>query len=121
MSHSNNQYNKYFSREMRHKTTPAENILWQALRRNQLLGLYFRRQHAIHPFIVDFVCLSHHLIIEVDGGIHDLPEQALLDHERQIYLESLGFRVMRFRNEAIMADLQEVLNHISEAVVRPLP
>jgi very-short-patch-repair endonuclease len=103
-------------RETRHNPTPAENILWQALRHNQLLGLHFRRQHAIHPFIVDFVCLSHHLIIEVDGGIHDLPEQARLDHERQSYLESLGFRVLRFRNEAIMSDLQQVLNCIREAV-----
>ena len=116
MNPPKNPYNKYFAREMRHNPTPAENILWQALRHNQLLGLHFRRQHAIHPFIVDFVCLSHRLIIEVDGDIHDLPEQAPLDHERQTYLESLGFRVLRFRNEAIMSDLQQVLNCIREAV-----
>ena len=116
MNRKQAQWNKQFAREMRHDPTPAEHLLWQALRRHQFLNLHFRRQHPIEQFIVDFVCLSHRVIIEVDGEIHDVPEQAKYDQERQAYLESLWFLVLRFPNEAIFADLQKVLKHIVEAL-----
>ena len=63
---------KDFALTNRHNMTMAETIMWQALRAKQL-GVSFRRQHAIGDFIADFVCISHHLVIEIDGGYHDNP------------------------------------------------
>jgi very-short-patch-repair endonuclease len=71
------------------------------------LGVRFRRQHAIGPFIVDFYCSECSLVIEVDGGIHEL--QIEQDAERQAFLEALGLKVLRFRD-------QEVLDHPERAL-----
>ncbi len=106
-------------REKRHGPTLAENVLWQRLRRQQMAGFQFRRQHAIERFIVDFFCATAYLVIEVDGPIHDYtPEE---DAARQEYLESLGLRVIRFTNEQVIGELDEVLECIVEALVKPHP
>jgi very-short-patch-repair endonuclease len=83
------------AREMRHAPTPAEDMLWQHLRRHQL-GMQFRRQHGIGQFIVDFYCRQAKLVIEVDGAIHQYTGEE--DAVRQEFIESLGFRVIRFTN-----------------------
>jgi len=99
--------------ELRRNTTPAEQKLWSALRNDQL-GVNFRRQHAIGPYIVDFVCLKQKLIIELDGGHH--LEQEAYDHERTAFLQSKGYRVLRFWNNDVINDLNGVISTILTAL-----
>lgn len=101
---------KPLGRQMRCEPTPAEEKLWQKLRNKQLLGLKFRRQHSIDRFIVDFYCAQANLIIEVDGSIHEYTQME--DAIRQEFLESLGFRVIRFRNEEVLNSVEGVLEKI---------
>jgi len=101
------------AKKLRREMTPAEKILWKCLRANRLNGLHFRRQQVVHGYYPDFYCHRHELIVEVDGGIHDLQEE--YDAEREEYLRSLGFRIIRFANEEIQKDLKGVLQRIVEA------
>ena len=107
---------KDFANENRKNPTEAECILWNYLKGNTL-GAHFRRQHIIGQFIADFVCLSHKLIIEIDGKYHQLPEQQITDAERTDWLESKGFKVIRFKNEQIVADTDKVLNTINAYII----
>jgi very-short-patch-repair endonuclease len=111
---------KEYARTNRKNPTPAENHLWQELRGNKL-GAPFRRQHAIGPFIVDFVCLAARLIVEVDGGIHQEIGQAEYDGGRTHELQEDGFLVLRFTNEEVLYGTPEVLKTIAEhlAVLYP--
>jgi very-short-patch-repair endonuclease len=104
---------------MRHIPTPAENWLWQQLRRKQRLDFKFRRQHAIERFIVDFYCPAAWLVVEVDGPVHQYTYEE--DMIRQAYLESLGLRVLRFTNEQVMKQLEGVIVVIEEALRTPPP
>ncbi|WP_324673609.1 endonuclease domain-containing protein [Hymenobacter sp. GOD-10R] len=99
------------ARGMRHEPTAAEEKLWQQLRGGQL-GVKFRRQHSIDRYIVDFVCLSHKLIIELDGTGHAEPDQADYDRGRSALLEELGYRILRFPNEQALNQTEAVLTAI---------
>lgn len=101
------------AKELRREMTPAEKILWKHLKANRLNGLHFRRQQIIHGYFADFLCHQHDLIVEVDGGIHDLQQE--YDAEGEEYLRSLGFRIIRFRNEEVTKNLEGVLQRIVEA------
>ena len=105
---------KAYAREMRKEATPAEDKLWQAVRHKKIDGYSFRRQHIIGHFIADFVCLDTRLIIELDGGYHQLPEVQLSDEERTRILEIAGYRVLRFTNEAVLDALPEVIKQIRQ-------
>ena len=106
-------YMKEFSRAMRKNPTQAENKLWQELR-GKKLGFGFRRQFVIDSkYIADFVCLEKRLIIECDGGQHN---QNFDDIERNFYLESQNFRILRFWNNEILENLEGVLSVIKEAL-----
>ena len=106
------------ARELRKEMTPAEKRLWQVLRGNQLDGLYFRRQHAVGIYILDFVCVQEKLVIEVDGGSH--LEQEEYDNERTQWLEEeKGYRVIRFTNDDVLRNINEVVEAIREAVKGP--
>jgi very-short-patch-repair endonuclease len=108
---------KPLAREMRHEATPAEDVLWEAIRNRKVNGAKFRRQHVIERFIVDFYCAEARLIIEVDGPIHDYtPEE---DAIRQEFLEAQGFRVLRFKNDDVMGNLAGVVAQIGEATSLP--
>jgi very-short-patch-repair endonuclease len=109
---------KPLARQMRHKPTEAEEILWQSLRRRKLSGFKFRRQHGIERFIVDFYCPEAALVVEVDGIIHQYSREE--DAIRQAYLESLGLRVLRFSNDAITSNLKGILNQNSDILTSPL-
>ena len=98
------------AKKLRREMTPAETILWKEVRANKLSGLHFRRQQIIHGYFADFYCHQHELIIELDGGIHDLQEE--YDAEREAYLIALGFRIVRFKNEEINKNLKGVLQKI---------
>jgi very-short-patch-repair endonuclease len=103
------------ARQLRKEMTPAEKKLWQALRGNQLDGLYFRRQHAIGSYIVDFISVHKKLIIEVDGASH--LDQEEYDKERTRWFEEeKGYRVIRFTNTEILRNINEVLEAIRNAV-----
>ena len=100
----------------RRPMTQAETVLWEELRSNKL-GVHFRRQHVIGSYIVDFVSLKNHLVIEVDGEYHLSPEQQLLDSERTRYLEQKGYRVIRFTNYQIMNNLEFVMSKLIRALI----
>ncbi|HEU4452024.1 MAG TPA: endonuclease domain-containing protein [Longimicrobium sp.] len=102
------------ARRLRREMTPAERCLWKALRKNRQEGFYFRRQHPMGRFVVDFCCTSRKLCIEVDGDIHD--EQPERDAERTAWLESAGYRVLRFRNEEVLDALHVVVKQIQAAL-----
>ena len=109
----NNSYlNLSNAKENRKNPTEAENILWQALRGDQLEAK-FRRQHLIGDYVVDFVCLTKALVIEVDGGYHNDKQQVELDEERTLWLNQKGYKVIRFTNEEVIGNLDEVLKSIS--------
>ncbi|MDF3040461.1 MAG: hypothetical protein K0Q71_3167 [Thermomicrobiales bacterium] len=107
------------ARDLRTHQTPSEVLLWGALRSRRLDGLKFRRQHPIGPFVVDFCCPDRRLIVELDGAVHDgQPEH---DAEREDLLKAAGYRVLRFRNEAVRADLSDVLQVILTAALAEPP
>ena len=99
--------------KLRKEPTPAERKLWSRIRNDQL-GVNFRRQHAIGNYIPDFVCIEKKLIVELDGSQH--PEQEEYDEERTKYLESEGYRVIRFWNNAVMKEIEGVILAIARAM-----
>jgi 5-methyltetrahydrofolate--homocysteine methyltransferase len=112
---------KDYARKMRNQPTEAEAMLWNVLSEKKLAGYKFRRQHIIGSYIADFVCLKQNLIIEVDGNIHQLPENKSSDEERTAWLEEQGFRVVRFRNNEILQQIEYVQEKIiKELEVPPL-
>ena len=102
------------SRKLRHNQTEAEAKLWRALRAHQMNDVHFRRQHAIGSYIVDFCAPRKKLVIEVDGGQH--LEQEEYDRQRTAFLESQGYRVLRFWNHDVMKELDGVMSVILEAL-----
>ncbi|MDH3768502.1 MAG: endonuclease domain-containing protein [Gammaproteobacteria bacterium] len=100
------------ARQLRRNRTLAEHILWRELRYRQCAGCKFRFQHAIPPYVVDLVCLERQLIVEVDGGQHNEG----VDAARTEYLESKGFRVLRFWNNDILENLEGVFQIIEKAL-----
>jgi very-short-patch-repair endonuclease len=104
------------ARSLRQTQTEAEEVLWQALRDRQLYDIKFRRQYAYERFIFDFYCSAGRLVIELDGSIHDEPMQQERDVARTAALEARNYRVIRFRNEEVLGDLQSVLSRIVAAV-----
>ena len=101
------------ARDLRGTQTPAEVMLWEALRDRRLVGLKFRRQHPIGPFVADFCCPDRRLIVELDGGIHMWQRED--DAEREELLSLAGYRVIRFPNDAVTTDLSNVLTAIQAA------
>ena len=97
------------AKEMRGVPTEAEKLLWKYLRANQL-GVKFLRQHPLGDYIADFVCLEKRLVIELDGKSHE--ETAEHDKLRDDLLSKLGFRTVRFTNEELFEDIENVLTKI---------
>ncbi|TDE03980.1 UvrD-helicase domain-containing protein [Flavobacterium sandaracinum] len=105
------------AKEKRKEPTPAEKVLWMELKSKSLEDHKFRQQHLINDFIVDFVCLSKKLVVEVDGDYHFSEEQTQLDNNRTITLNKLGFKVIRFTNEQVVKSISEVLKKIKKELV----
>jgi very-short-patch-repair endonuclease len=105
---------------LRSNTTIAEDILWRHLRRLDVKGSHFRRQVPIGPYVADFACLKERLIIEVDGSQHGDDINSRRDGDRTRWLNSEGYRVMRFWNNDVMSKTEAVMEAIHEATaVRP--
>ena len=103
----------------RKNPTEAETILWNLLKGNNL-GLHFRRQHIILDYIVDFICLEKGLVIELDGGYHNDPDQAKYDKQRTDHLKQLGYTELRFANEELLTNPDAVIARI-KCVASQLP
>jgi len=101
-----------FARQLRKNMTDAERRLWSVLQCKQLQGLKFRRQAAIGRFVVDFVCFSHKLIVELDGGQHNEESARSYDQRRTDWLQSQGYRVLRFWKHDVMEDTDAVIEVI---------
>ena len=102
------------ARLLRKLQTDAESLLWYHLRGKRFEGYKFRRQDPIDRYIVDFVCRKHRLIVELDGGQH--LESAAYDEERTRYLEAQGYTVIKFWNNELLTQtnnvLEEILNNL---------
>ena len=107
------------AQRMRRLPTEAESILWSLIK-NKQLNIKFRRQHIIGDFIVDFVDLDSQTIIEINGGYHNQENQINKDALRSDFLIGLGFSILRFKNEEIIAnssfDIDKIINHISQKI-----
>ncbi len=106
------------AQRLRREITDAERKLWSALRNRQLDGAKFRRQQPIGPYIADFVCQERRLIIEADGGQH---AESITDDLRAAFLESKGYRVLRFWNSDVLSNLDGVAQTIAAALSTPHP
>ncbi len=107
------------ARELRQEMTPAERVLWRHLRSHRLGGPHFRRRHPIDRFIVDFCCVEHRLVVEVDGPIH----KGRVEHDRH-RTECLGrpnYRVIRFTNQDVLRGLPTVLSSIAASCGQEAP
>ena len=100
----------------RRYATEAESVLWEYLRK-EALGVRFRRQHPIDGYIPDFVCLKKRLIIEIDGGYHFIGDQPVSDAERTNNLEERGFDVIRFSNEEVLHNIDNVIKQIKDKIM----
>ena len=98
--------------ELKHPMTDAERLLWDKIRNRKLHGLKFRRQHPLHYYIADFYCHEKRLIIEVDGGIHHEVNIKEHDENRTAELDRLGITIIRFTNDRIFNQLEQVLEEI---------
>jgi very-short-patch-repair endonuclease len=111
------------ARQLRTDMTDAERRLWSRLRGFQLAGHKFRRQHPIGAYIVDFICLRSRLVIEVDGGQHGEPDAQHTDDGRDAWMESHGYRVLRFWNHDVLTDtdsvVETVYNVLTESSTTP--
>ncbi|CAM4090434.1 vitamin B12 dependent-methionine synthase activation domain-containing protein [Gillisia limnaea] len=113
---------KKLAQKMRYNNpTHAETVLWNELSNKKLEGYKFRRQHIIGGYIADFVCLKERLIVEVDGLIHQLPENKKSDEERTQWLKEQGFRVVRFTNEDVLDNLEKVMNELASELKKAPP
>jgi very-short-patch-repair endonuclease len=107
------------ARELRKQAAPAEKVLWEQLRNRRLKGIKFRRQHPLGPYIVDFYCPAHRLVVEIDGEFHRY--QADQDQARTQELEDYGYKVIRFWNYEVEQNLDAVLDTIAENCDLPSP
>ncbi len=110
---------KKHANRMRNVPTDAEKMLWNGLSNKNINGYKFRRQHIVGEYITDFICLKQNLIVEIDGLIHQLPENKISDKERTTWLEEQGYKVIRFTNNEILGNLEEVLNKIHKVLKAP--
>ena len=104
---------------LRHEMTDAERVLWREVRAHRFAGFKFKRQEPLGLYVVDFVCYEAKLIIELDGGQH--AEQQEADVERTRWLESRGFRVVRFWNNDVLANIAGVMQEIEKEITPPSP
>jgi very-short-patch-repair endonuclease len=101
------------ARRLRRSMTPAEQVLWERLRGNRLLGLKFRRQQVIDGFIVDFFCNAARLVVEIDGTVHERPAQKELDALRRTVFEKRGLAEIRFANNDVLGETDWVVESIT--------
>jgi very-short-patch-repair endonuclease len=107
------------ARRLRRDMTEAEKVMWRILRARQLAGYKFRRQEPIGRYVVDFVCFSPRIVIEIDGGQHN--EVTSYEERRSRFLEREGFMVLRFWNNEVLENREGVCERIVEVLSRITP
>ena len=105
-------------KQLRREQTFTEKIAWMVLRNRSLLGCKCIRQYSVERYVIDFYSPELKLAIELDGSVHDLPENKLYDEERQKFLEALGITFLRFQNEEFVNNGDYAVNEIKKAVER---
>lgn len=112
---TNNQPNlKSFRKDLRSNLTPAEAKLWSYLQNSKLENRKFRRQHSIENYILDFYCPSEKIAIELDGDTHNTLNQKEADKTRDLFLKSIGIKVLRFENKMVFENSNSMLNAIKK-------
>ena len=101
--------------------TEAESIMWDILKAKSIDGHKFRRQHIIKDYIVDFVCLHKKLVIEIDGEYHLDGQQIVKDKSRTENLQKSGYTVIRFTNDEVIGNTQQVIKDIKKALMEIIP
>jgi len=107
---------KSFRSFLRNRSTSAEATLWNIIKSKQLEGKKFRRQYSIGSYVVDFCCTSEKLIIELDGDPHGEYHKIQKDENRDKYLESLGFTVLRFENRFVFQEPDHLKDEIKKFI-----
>lgn len=118
---NNRLYLKNFRRKLRNNSTCAETKLWSLIRKSQVNGKKFRRQHSIGNFILDFYCPTEKLAIELDGEIHFSAHAEEMDSIRTYYLNNYGIEVIRFENHLVFDEPEFVVSEIKKRFDHPLP
>jgi len=109
------------ARALRKDTTLVERLLWSSLRALKEQELHFRRQVPIGPYIADFACHRSKLIVELDGSQHGLDENVQRDAKRTAYLNSRGYRVLRYWNGDVLKNLDNIVEDIVRSAASPHP
>ena len=109
------------ARTLRKRLTPQEVKIWMKLRELKKLGFHFRRQAPIGRYVVDFASFGARIVIEVDGRQHNCGGGIELDRQRDVFLRSQGFRILRFWNSDVDQNLEGVLETILDASRTPTP
>ena len=113
--HYNKKKEQEKRRSLRTNMTYCEKIVWMHLRKRQL-GYRFLRQYSVDSFVVDFCCPELKLAIELDGDVHEIPEQKKYDKARQKYLEAFGIKFIRIKNEKFLGNPNKAFNRIEEKI-----
>jgi len=103
---------RQYARDLRAHMTEAEHRLWHYIRNKNLGGYRFRRQHPLGKYIVDFACIARKIAVEVDGATHGEAHEIIYDARRTAYLEKQGWRVVRYGNEDIYKNIDDVLDDL---------
>ena len=104
-------------RRLRNDAPAAESIVWKKLMRRHVHGFKFRRQYSVGPYVIDFYCPALKLAVEIDGDSHFVADANRSDESRQAYIESFGIHFLRFTNEQVYRELNNVLEKISHTVL----
>ena len=116
MNYSNHPATKEYRQLLRKTETPTERMLWKKLRGKQLDGYRFRQQHGFGPYVLDFYCPALRLCIELDGGIHDEEVTRQKDEDRTDFLRQNRIQVVRFKNEEVEQNIDNVLDRIRDFI-----
>jgi len=104
------------AKKLRQNLTKSEQVLWELIRKKETLGYRFRRQHPLGNYILDFYNHKLKLCVEIDGIYHNLDEQQEKDIEREEFLKYNGIRTVRFTNEQVLSQTQEVLSNLRRII-----
>ena len=104
------------ARELRRLSPAAERILWSRLKSRGLQGAKFVRSEPIGPYFADFACRAAKLVVEIDGETHSSDEEIAHDRRRSAFLQTQGYRVLRFANAQIYENVEAVLDEITQAL-----
>ncbi len=104
-------------RRLRYRSTKPELLIWQKIRNRQLNNSKFRRQHSIGPFVVDFYCPEKSLVLEIDGDSHATKRGREIDVERTAYIESQGYKIIRYHNKDVLENLEGIFDDLLNKLI----